>query len=237
MPFKNTQRRAAFIWLFIGVAGIFMAFMPGLFDIDIFDGGGPLILLGIFAALSGIFVSMLFFKRAKIIDDAFIENNYLIHWKYGRDTWNEYAEKEYEYRKGVNKAMLLLIGSMCLIVGIIFWIIDPDAGKYVFLVMLGVIVILAITAVLTAVLPYRRNKKNVGEVFIFNDGLYINGTTHIWKGFTARLDRVTLDRKRNLLKFVYSALTRAGRHSYTVLVPIPPGEMGNAENIAAYFHR
>lgn len=239
MPFKNTQRRAAYIWLSIGAAGILMTLVPILFPNDMFEWGGVFIFLGIFAALSGILVSLLFFKRARIIDNAFTGNNYLIHWKYDRDTWDKYTEKEYEYRKSVNKGLLLVIGGMCFIMGIIFWIIDPDAGKHVFLVMLGVIVILAITAVLTAVLtavvPYHRNKKNVGEVFIFNDGLYINGQTHIWKGFTARLEKVSIDKKHSLLKFVYSTVTRAGRQNYTVLVPIPPGEMAAAENIACYF--
>jgi len=236
VPFKNTQRRAAYIWLFIGALGTFMAFMPSLFDIDIFDGGGALILLGIFAAISGVLVSILFFKRSKVIESAFMGSNYLIHWKYDANTWNEYAEKDFNFRKGINKALFLLIGGMCLIVGVIFWVIDPDGGKYVFLVMLGVTIIIGITAILSAKISYRRNKKSIGEVYIFNDGLYINKQTHIWKGFTARLDRVSIDRKDSLLRFVYSAITRTGRQSYTVLVPIPLGEEQNAESILRHFN-
>ena len=135
MPFKNTQRRAAFIWLFISAVGLFMIFMPSLFDIDIFDGGGALIILGIFALISGIGVSILFFKRARVIDNAFIGNNYLIHWRYGEDTWKQYAEKEFAYRKGTNRALFLLIGGMCLVIGIIFAIADPNDGIYVLFVI------------------------------------------------------------------------------------------------------
>jgi len=235
MPLKNTQRRAAFIWLFIGAAGIFMVFMPGLFEIDMLNGGGALIFIGIFVAISGIVVSILFFKRAKLMDNVFLGDKYLIHWRYGTYEWDQYAEKEFEYRKGANKSLFALMGSLCIIVGIIFWIIDHDGGKYVFIVMIAMTFILAITAVLTAVLPYRHNKNNVGEVYIFNDGLYINGKTHIWKGFTARLESVDIDVKNNLLKFTYSFISRAGRQNYTVLVPIPGGEIQNAQNIVNHF--
>lgn len=235
MPIKNTQRSAAVIWLLIGVFGLLMIFMPSMFDIDIMDGGAALIFLGIFAAITGVIVSIMFFKRARVVDDAFSDTSFLIHWTYEKDTWDKYAEKEFQFRKSGNRALFMLVGGMCLAAGIIFVIIDPDAGRYVLLVMLGVIVILGITAILTAVMPYNRNKKRVGEVYIFNNGLYINGQTHIWKGFAARLDKVIHDSRNNLLKFTYSAITRVGRQHYTVLVPIPPGQENTAVGIVSHF--
>lgn len=236
MPIKNTQRRAAFIWIFIAFAGVFMVFMPAIFDIDIMNGGGALIFFGIFVFISGIIVSIMFFRRSKIFDNA-LRGEVLVRWNYDTDTWKRFVQQDYEFRKGKSKSLFILISSICFVVGLIFFILDPEAGFYVFLTMLGMIVILAITAYLSAVVPYRRNKSRVGEVIIFSDGIYINGATHIWKGFTVRLESVSYSiDSENCVEFIYSAVTRTGRECYTVLVPIPQGREKEAVYIVGYFN-
>lgn len=236
MPFKNTQRRTAFIWLIVSILGLLAIFITFIFEIDIMDGGGALIFIGLFIFITGIIVSIMYFRRAGVIDKA-AQGNMLAHWRYDTRTWKEFAEEDYTQRKSGNKALFILISSICIIVGVIFFIADPEAGLYVLLAMMGMVVILGVTAILSAVLPYRRNKKYVGEVYIFNDGLFINGATHIWKGFSARLESVAFSMEsKNCLEFVYSAITRAGRQYYTVLVPIPQGRESEAASIVGYFN-
>lgn len=232
--FKNPQRRNAFIWLFIALIGLLMVLAPFIFDIDIMDGGGPLIFIGIFVFIAGILVSILFFGRSSSLGRMFRGEGLLAHWRYDSATWGRHSKDEYAYRKDANKVMFFLIGGMCLLTGLIFFILDPENGIYVFLVMLVMTVILGITAVLTAWLPYRRSRKRISEAFISREGVYINGQLHTWRGLGSRLERVNFI-NGNALEFAYSYITRAGRQEYVFHVPMPPGEEKRALFILNYF--
>lgn len=232
--YNNPQRKNAFIWLIISVLGLLMVFVPALFDIDMMDGGGALIFIGIMLFISGILVSILFFNRSASLRRMFSGEGLLAHWRYDDFTWTKHAEREYAFRKSVNRSMFFLIGGMCLFVGMIFFIIDPEDGKYVFFVMAAVTILIGITAFLTAWLPYRRGKKKASEAFISPEGVYMSGQLHTWRGLGSRLETVKLTGE-NSLEFTYSYLARTGRQDYVFHVPIPEGEIGKALYIVDYF--
>jgi len=52
----------------------------------------------------------------------------------------------------------------------IMWAIYPHDGLLIFFIILGIIVVIGLTAFLSALSPYRWNKKHLGEVYIAKDG-------------------------------------------------------------------
>jgi hypothetical protein len=105
MYHKNPQRRNALIWLFISLAGLLMVFIPFVFDVDMMNGGGVLIFVGMVFSISGILVSVIFFKRSGALKRMFTGEGLLAHWIYDKTTWKKHSENEYAYRKSANRLL------------------------------------------------------------------------------------------------------------------------------------
>jgi len=93
------------------------------------------------------------------------------------------------------------------------------------MVMLGLVALIALVILATTSSRRRRMQGQVGDVKLGEDGLLLAGELHIWKGWGARLEEVSvLDGNPPCLAFTYSTPSKNSRQITTVRVPIPRGK-------------
>lgn len=234
----NPPLQTVIAWGIITILSIFGIFAPSIFGIDGFDGGFAISTLCFFLTICGIIIIIIYFKRTIKLIQILKGTNLLAHWEYSTEEWTEYADREYIKEKAGKKVLFLIIAGWALFFGIIFMIFDFENGKWVMIAMLALIAIIAFTAWFTAWYNYRQNKRYLGETFITEDAVYINRQLHTWRSLGASLDSVdlSLEKPLTVLRFIYSAPTRAGIQEYTLRVPVPAGQEKTASEIMDYFN-
>ncbi len=233
---ENPPRRTAFICIGIALLGLIIIFLPGIIGLDGFDGGFALSSLGVFVMIIGIVASVIYMKLARTLNRILTGDNLLAHWKYTPEEWRKYTEEEHAEDREARRGLFKLITIITVIVGIGLWIVKRDNPLLIIIICLGIIAIAGLSAYLSTMSNYRRNKKYPGEVYITRDGVYLNRQLHIWKGMGNRLEDVAYDDTgpgRPRIKFDYSSPSRYSRNYYTARVPVPPGEDTHAQQIVA----
>jgi MFS family permease len=235
---KNPPRRTALIWGIITALAIFAIFAPHIFGMDGLRGGFAISALSFMVAITGIIVTVIYAKRAALLDRILGGKNLLAHWTYSQEEWNQYAEKEFQTEKKEKRVLFYMVAGFALFFGILFYIFDREAGLWALISMLGLIALIAFVAWFAAWYNYRQNKKYLGEAYITRDSVYLNRQLHTWRGLGARLESVILVEKESqqLLAFTYSAPTRMGKQEYTIRVPVPRGQEKAAEKLVEKFN-
>ncbi len=229
---KNTAKRNIWIWLGVGLAGGIAVILPFVTDIDMMDGGGAMIMGGLMLAITGPIVASLYWSRAKIFDELREEKNLLAHWQYNQEEWKKFAKDEHKYRQESYWGLFAVITVISLIIGIIFWIADPENGFYVMLAMIGLIILIAIVAWLAA-RSYAHWDQNLHpEVRIGRNGLIIHDQLHVWQGWGAKLEGTEIKiGTQKIMEITYSTPNRYSRQYYTIRVLIPSGQEKKATEI------
>lgn len=227
---KNIDRIYVGISLGVGFIGVALALIPIFGLVDIFDGGGAMIMIGILLAITGPVVSLLFWHRARVFDEIMNNDNRLLHWRFDESLWQRFVRDEKDFRADRRHGIQITILIFSVLFGVIFWIADPEAGWVVLLTMLGLNVVIALVAMLSGRAVNKWENAKQVEFLMVKDGLIINGQLHVWSGWGARLEGAgTSGKKIELLEIVYSVPARYGRQSYTVRIPIPSGKQQEAE--------
>jgi hypothetical protein len=234
---NNPPLQTLIAWVVITILAIFGIFAPSIFGMDGFKGGFAISTLCFLLVLSGIIVIIIYVGRARTLNKILKGDNLLAHWKYTPAEWNKYADAEYKEEKSGKKVLFFVIAGWALFFGILFMIFDFENGKWVMVMMLALIAVIAFTAWFTAWYNFRQNKKYLGETYITKEAIYLNRQLHTWRGLGARLDSVDLSKEKStlLLIFVYSAPTRTGMQEYAVRIPVPAGQEEAAEKILKHF--
>lgn len=235
---NNPTRRTAVIWGIVTALAIFAIFAPHIFGMDELGGGFAISALSIMVAITGIIVTVIYARRARLLDRILDGENLLAHWTYSRQEWNQYAEKEFQTEKKEKRMLFYMVAGFALFFGILFFIFDREGGLWVLISMLGLIALIAFVAWFAAWYNYSQNKKYLGEAYITGDAVYLNRQLHTWRGLGARLESVVLAEKESgqLLAFTYSLPTRMGRQEYTVRIPVPTGQEKAAKKLAEKFN-
>lgn len=234
---SNPQKKVAIWALVVAFVGLFLMFGPiGFGWLDGFGGGFALAAFGLLIMITGIVTSVLFFRLAKRYDRILSDKNPLARWTYSDEEWRAYTEADYKIDRKNRWILVGIISAFAIFFGILFAVMDPEAGIYVLYTMLGLIALVSLTAFLTSQQNYRRNVKHKGEALIAGDGIILNGQLHAWNVIGSRLDRVDyMEETPPMIEFEYSAVSRNGRDSYTVRVPIPSGQENSAHDIVQFF--
>ncbi len=229
----NPQRRTAMAALFIGLIAGIMIFVPALIGIDGFEGGFAISFLSLFMLIAALVTAAMFMSYARKVDRILRGEGLLAHWIYPPDYWIEYTKKEYQTEKSEKKGLFLIVTAFALFFGVLFWAFDPEAGFYVFLMMLVLIAIIAFAWQFSAWYNYRQNMRGIREVYIAKDAIYMNKRLYTWQTVLTRFDEVTQQNNQgiSLIVFRYTAATRAGPQTYTTRVPIPQGQEETAKKI------
>ncbi len=182
----------------------------------------------------------MFIGQAKKVDQILRGQGVLAHWIYPVDLWREYAEKEYKTEKAQKKFLVIIVAAFAIFFGLLFWLLDPEPGFIVFLVMMALIGLITLTWQVTAWYNYRKNTSNTTkQVYITKDAVYLNNTLYDWTTALTSFEKVLLQKNKNLnlLVFVFTSLNRTGPQTYTIRVPIPPDQQENAKYIAEQINK
>lgn len=220
-----------------GVAVLMMAAgITGM--VDMMNGGGALILIGFFLLIMGFVVFGIYKKRARLLDTILKGDEVLARWQYSATEWRRFTEEAFADRKANNKAMFILIAVIMVVVvlGLLIATGFDEASIIVAIGMAGFLAFLALIAVLTVWLPYRRRSQiEQGRVLIAQRGLWVEGDFHEWVTLGNRLEAVVYEVDEQRLVVQYSSINRTGRIYQTVLLPVPEGQEASADELIAYF--
>lgn len=210
-----------------------MFLAPILYPIDMMNGGGAMIVIGIVIAITGPIVAIMYWHRARVFDQLMNESKLLAHWRYNPDEWKKFAADEKLFRSGEQRTLQLIVIFFSVIFGGIFWWADPESGWVVALVLLGVNILIGVIVFFNGRrLESLENAQNV-ECRLGQNGVLFNGELHVWVGWGARLEsaRVNLSPIK-IMEIVYSTPNRYSRQYYTLRIPIPSGEENKAQEVA-----
>ena len=235
----NLEKTYAGLSAAIAVLAAGLIFLPGWVGMDGMSGGYAISFVAIFIAISAAVITWFFWQRAGTLDDIFTGKDLLAHWTYQPEEWQSYTQVELQEKTSQNKWLLAVMAAWALFFGGLCWVLDRDAGGFVFLVMLGLILVLATVAFGMPRWRYWRQRRGLGETWITPNAIYFDGTLVRWPDWGARLENVLLRESKGktppLLEFEVSTLTRAGRQSQTVRIPVPAGRETEARNILQRF--
>ncbi len=235
---RNKQKSYAYAWLFVTLLFLLCMILPFVAEIDIMNGGGAMVFVGALMFITGLIVTPFFFKRAKRFNEIVSGKNTIVHWTYTGSEWAQYTEEEFKRRKAQSWGIFALITSIMFVVFLIMGFILDDALPFMIVLFLCMTLIMFLSAWLSYIVPYRRNKKRIGEAIIAPSGIYLNGSIHIWQGLSARFERVMLEENDTILVFTYSALVQYGRREeYSVNVPVPQGKLNEAIKVIGIFNQ
>jgi hypothetical protein len=230
---SNPPKRTALASFIVALSATAMIFVPEIVGINGFDGGFAISLVSLFVAIVAAIAGVMYLGYAGKLDKILRGEGILAHWTYSPEVWAEYTQKEYEEEKSEKKGLFLLVSGFALFFGILFWVLDAEAGFFVFLVMMGLIGLVAFAWQFSAWYNYRQNIDGVKETYITKDAIYMNKKLVTWRTIFTSFDEVTQDKNHGLsmLVFKYTTTSRTGPQTYTTRVPIPPGQEENAKNI------
>ncbi len=212
-----------------------MIFIPELVGIDGFEGGFAISFVSLVVAITAVIVGAMYLGWARQVNQILRGEGVLAHWVYSTEFWAEYTQREYEEEKSEKRGLFLLVSGVALFFGILFWALDEEAGFIVFLVMLGLIGLVAFAWQFSAWSNYRNNSGvGIKEVYITQSAVYLNKRLYTWKAPFTEFKKVTFaeNRKLPLLVFTFTGSSgRAGTQTYTIRVPVPVGQEENAKAI------
>jgi hypothetical protein len=232
----NPPKISAFVSFVVAAFFTAMIFIPGLVGIDGFDGGFALSFVSIIIAVVAAILGAVYLGWANKLDKLLRGENLLVHWIYPQEVWALFTEKEYTQEVSEKKGLFFVVTGFALFFGFLFWAFDSEAGFFVFLVMLGLIGLVAFVWRFSAWNNYRQNRgSGIKEAYISRDGLYMNRKFVTWHAPFTSLDTVTIEDSGGLMLLVFqytmaAPANRSGPQSYITRVPIPPGQ----ENAALY---
>jgi uncharacterized membrane protein HdeD (DUF308 family) len=231
----NPNRRIALNCIWIIVAGILLMILPGFAGMEGINGGYALGLFGGFVAIVGIITVIIYWRLARLQDTILDEKSILIHWTYSPSEWQQYVEKEHIEDKSDKKNLFFLVAGISIIAGIILFFIYPDSRLVTLFTILGIIVVIGITALLSSWAVNRWNKKNSGEIYIAQNGAYFSGRLHIWRGLGTKLTDIKFEDTPNSNRIVvsYSSPNYLTNNFYTVRIPVPQGQEAAARKVVS----
>jgi hypothetical protein len=230
---SNPPKRTAVISFVVALFASVLIFIPELIGIDGFNGGFAISLISLFIAITAVVVGLMYLGWAGKLDKILRGEGILAHWTYTPQYWAEYTENEYAQEKTEKKGLFIVVSGFALFFGILFWVLDQDAGFIVFLVMMGLIGMVAFAWRFSAWHNYRQNINGIKEAYITKDAIYMNKKLYTWRTVFTSFDEVTQENNQGLalLIFKYATAGRAGPQTYLTRVPIPPGQEEAAKNI------
>jgi hypothetical protein len=159
----------------------------------------------------------------------------LAKWTYTDDEWAKFIAIEAVANASIKKTMLKIMIGFCVLFGVGFFVMDPDGGKYVAMVMGGLAVLLTIVA-FASIHNDKKRLQTKSEALIAKDGLMFGQQFVSWTILGSSLDNITYHETLDpgILDFQYSMPNvRTGmRQSYNVRIPVPASQRASVEMLA-----
>jgi hypothetical protein len=238
---SNPPKKHATISFTVAFFAAVMIFVPELAGVDGFDGGFAVSFVSLVIALTAAIVGAMFMGWASKVTRIQHGEGILAHWVYPPEFWAAYTEEEYKEEKSEKKILFLIVTAFALFFGILFWVLDNEAGFWVFVMMLGLIGLCGFAWQFSSWRNYQSNRSaGAKEVFITKEAVFMNNKLTTWKTALTRFEDVSFEENRRVpvLVFEYTQYTgRAGVQKYTTRVPVPPGQEGVALYVIEQINR
>ena len=220
--------RNAFIFTTIMIAG---AFITGNSSLDGMNGGFALIFIFGFGAVVSIITALVYISRAKEFDNLINQLNPLAHWTYTQKEWDTFIVENQKEMISVNKATLLMLIVISVIVCGILLLIYRDS---LFILIIGGLILLLSTFAFLA--PHIRSlmlRKGVHEAYIGKDSAFVGGTFQTWTQLGAHLVAASIYSESTIpiLHIVFEFPTLQRIQQEIVRIPVPTGKMEEAKKI------
>jgi hypothetical protein len=225
---NNNHKVARVAWLVSLLFGIGI-FLPSLLGMDGMNGGYALAVLSGFVCMAAVITALMHGALARQQERLFAGDQVLVHWTYSHDEWQAFFREEAVRDRDEKKILFYIISAWAIIFGIGFPLYDRENGIYVTYVMLGLIVIIGITAYLSIAATRHQLQKHGGEAYISRCGAYTGGRMHSWSLVQSSLlgVRFAAGAKIPYIQIDYMG----GKTEYTVRVPVPAGKEAEANNV------
>lgn len=233
----NPARRTMWVCIGIALAAIFGIFAPSIFGMDGFNGGFAISFACIILAVTMVILTIMYSGRAKSLDTMLDKKNVLAHWSYTPEEWQAYTQKAYSADTRDKWGLYKLVMAITFIVCAGFFPFHHDSGIIMVGLFLGLGILLAAVILITTNYDHFQNEKHRGEVFVTENGVFVNRQLHLWKGWGARLEDVQYNEKDNIIEITYSTPSTTMRETYTVRVPVPDGQEAKAREVIAQLNQ
>ncbi len=235
----NPVRRTATIWWAmcpVVLSGVFAPFLLDAFGIETGDWVFALMFFCLIFGITSIVVAAIYTRRARLLGRMLNKENLLAHWRYSPEEWAAYTEKEHRENRREKKNLFIMIAVISVVVGMILSIVHPDGWLIFLITVIGIILLMGFVAWLAVWLRHRQNLKNIGEVYLSHDAVYLNRELHVWRGLGAILEGVDYHGRpgsQGTIEILYSMPSRTGQIHVTARVPVPVGEEAAAKAIVS----
>ncbi len=222
-----------YIWLGITVAAFIMIFVPGWLGIEGINGGFAISFASIFGVIIGLIVVFIYNGLASRLDKILRGEGVLATWNYTPEMWREYTETEFKMQKAESMPKFYLVSAIALIVGAIWFFLDPEGGLWVLGAMVVLIAIIGFVVWASARYVRGLNARGIGEAIISLHGVYFDKRFYYWDYFFTQLTKVDMSEEKGLklLHFVTWSPSLTFGQSWDIRVPVPSGEETKAEDI------
>ena len=241
---RNHEKTGVIVGLLITAAGVLLIFLPSLTGMEMMSGGYALRFIGLFVVITGLVILSFYRTRAATLAHLFAEKELLAHWTLDPTQVRKHAVTQLAEANENNRGVFLVTAILFVVIGIPVLVVpawhDLERGDSLALVIVGcyfaIIPLLGSFAWGMPRLAYKRAVEDGAEVYIGKDGVFANGALHTWKQPLTDLRQVRYNRqaKPPVLEFDIRTLTRLGVvyfKTYTVAIPVPPGQEEQAENV------
>ena len=227
---KNRQKKITVVSLLLTLFFLITFLCMIAFYDDVGEMAAPVLFMSIFLFITCLFVTLMFWKRSRMIDRAMENGDFIARWKFSVSEWERYVTYEYSERNVQKKTAFFFLSVIIIIIFTIFIFVIEDAKMAMFLAMLGLIGILSLFAFVFPFMIKKLHKAEEAEVLILPEGILLNKQFHSWHSFSSELLSAEINEKPfKHLEVVYSYVTRYGKQPYTVFVPVP--ESADAEAV------
>ena len=232
---ENPYHRTVYLWAIITVAAVVMIFLPGLIGMEGMSGGYAISFISLFGAIAGLIIVLVYRGMSSRFNAIVSGMNVLALWTYTPELWRKYSDTEYEESIDEVKPLFIITSVMCIVAGVGAFLWNSEAGIYVFGVMIAVVVLMALATFLTRMHLHNDNLHKPGEAIISRKAVLLNSRLFYWDYFGSKLQKVDVRKGKEYSVIIFTtwAPTMTFGQSYTLRVPIPPGEESKASEIAS----
>ncbi len=241
---RNSEKNGVIVGLLIMAAGLLMLVLPTLTEMDMMSSGYALSFVGLFVLITGAVTLWFYRARAAAWARLFAGKGLLAHWTLEASQLQEQAAAELAETNTRNRLLFGLMAVLFVVIGLPVLVIplweDLLSGdSVVVIIVVGYFAIVPLLGLFAWGMPrraYRRALQAGAEVYIGQDGVFVNGALHAWSQPLTRLREVRFNRQATppALEFDIRILTHVGAtrfETYTVVVPVPAGQEAQAENV------
>ncbi|MEI7433462.1 MAG: zinc ribbon domain-containing protein [Methanomicrobiales archaeon] len=232
---ENSQWKWVYISLILAVLFVILIFVGS--GMDGMSGGYAVSFISFFLTLCSFAVALLFFTRARAMDDILGGKNLLAHWVYPEDETRKSAEREYVGYMENNRALLYVVGGFLVIGMVLMIIFGGEAGVATAGMLFVVLIIVAIVSVVAPKLERKRALKAPRDAYITDNGIIYEGGVYPFHSFLMRMDGVSYEKEtaKHPPILVFSFIQLVGLYilrPFEISIPVPPGEEEKARRIA-----